>query len=182
MKTKLEKEFEEFKSEFLEMMPEHKSTPLIDVLYKFKSKLVKLISAYKAENKGKTEIIQNQTEELTRLRLEAYLYKSKLRDIRKKVEFHDLKFEGWDQYQLTERYAKLFNQLPATFTIQEIELLAMREVGADNDNLETMLWQYENLYLISKKADGSYLKLLDSVPSDLNEIAYIRERVSLAIN
>ncbi|WP_339608216.1 hypothetical protein [uncultured Roseivirga sp.] len=181
MKSKLEKEFEKFKKEFLGILPEEKGA-LLDCLWKFKSKIFKMISTYKAEIKSKNEVILNQTDELTRLRLETYLYKSKLRDIQKKVEFHDLKFEGWDHYQLSEKYAKLFNKLPAVFTNQEIELLAMREVGADNDDLETMLWQYENLYLISKKADGSYIKLLDAVPSDLNEIDYIRDRVSLVQN
>lgn len=181
MKSKLEKKFEKFKIEFLGVTPEERGSQL-EILWKFKSKLIKMISTYKVEIKSKNEVILNQTDELTRLRLETYLYKSKLRDIQKKVEFHDLKFEGWDQYQLSEKHAKLFNKLPAVFTNQEVELLAMREVGADNDDLETMLWQYENLYLISKKADGSYIKLLDAVPSDLNEIDYIRDRVSLVQN
>ncbi|WP_421977877.1 hypothetical protein [Roseivirga seohaensis] len=181
MKTKLEKVLKEIKDDYLNKRSRGEETTAYDFL-KFKAKFIKIISRYKKEIAKKSEVIQNQTEELTRLRLEVYLYKAKLRDIRKKLDYHDVKFEGWDMYQLSEGYAKLFNKLPAKFNKKQIELLGISEIGADNDELGTMLWQCENLYLISKKADGSYIKLLDAVPSDLNEIDYIRDRVSLVQN
>jgi len=181
MKTKLEKVLEEIKDEYLNKRSSGAEATIDDFL-KFKAKFIKIISRYKKEIAKKSEVIQNQTEELTRLRLEAYLYKAKLKDIRKQVDLHNISFEGWDMYQLSEDYAKLFNKLPSKFNRKQIELFAISEIGADNDDLDTMLWQCENFYLISKKADGSYLKLLDAVPSDLNEINYIKDRVSLMVD
>ena len=178
MKTKLDKFFKNYRKEKIQLS-KGDAEGSSKLFLKLESEVYKLVGGYREEIKSKTDIIQNQLNELDRLRLETYLYKCKVQELQKAKELEDFKFEGWDKYQLTKEIAKVFNSLPACFSTQQIEEVAMPLIGASSEDVDVMLWRFKNLHLVSQKADSTWRKLIDKVPEDLNEIQYIRKRISI---
>ncbi|OEK06721.1 hypothetical protein [Roseivirga misakiensis] len=178
MKTKLDKLFDNFNGVFWKTLKVD-SDAAHDAYWKFKAEVLKFIGQSRAELKEKDAIIHNQMNEIINQKLEVFLYKSLLREQREKLDRSDREFEGFDKYTFEQNDVDVYNNAPFSFSIEEFRRHALLHGGADTEDADGLIWKYTNFHLISKRADGSYVKLLDRIPRDLNEIEFIKSRISI---
>lgn len=180
MYANLEKKCEDFTRSFTKALKEGQDTSRM--ILDFGSEMVKEASKERKVISEKDTIIREQLEVLASQRLEIFLCKAMLREMRATLDEFNLKIEGWDRYTFDKKELTFFNVLPPKFTLEEFHTIGASEIGLTEGSREGMMDFYERFHLITKKFDGSYSKMIDRVPENLNEIKYIKDRVSLMVD
>ncbi len=180
MNANLEKKCEDFARGFANAIKEGKETTKL--ILDFEAKLIKGASKHRKIISEKDAIIKEQMEALAAQRLETLLHRAMLREMRETLDQFNLKTEGWDRYVFDRDEVSFFNLLPPKFTLEEFHTIGASEQGLSESSREGLMMFYQRFYLITEKYDGSYSKMTDKVPENLNEIKYIKDRVSLIVD
>lgn len=180
MKAKVEKICEDFSRDYAKVLENGGNASEAKIAFE-----QKLIKATAKQNKLLTEkdtIIKEQLEEIATQRLEVNLQKALLREMRARLDQFNLEVEGWDRYTFDKNEQSFFNILPPKFTLDEFHSIGAAELGLSEGTREGLMLFYQRFHLITEKFDGSYSKMIDRVPENLNEINYIKDRVSLMVD
>lgn len=180
MNNKIEKICEGFRRNYAKALENGEKTTEIQL--EFEAKLLKHGTKEQKKIAQKDAIIKEQLDELASQRMEIFLYQALLREMRSTLDKHNLSIEGWDRYVFEKSELEFFNLLPARFSLDEFHRLGATELGLVEGSREGMLDFYKQFHLVSEKHDGSFAKMIDKVPSDLNQLAYIKDRVSLMVS
>ncbi|WP_305982377.1 hypothetical protein [Roseivirga thermotolerans] len=181
METKVEKIIEDFSMECAKALKNGEEVPS-DLKLQIEAELIKAASQDSEKILEKDKVIRQQLNEIADLRLMVSLQKSLLEHAKRELDKFNLTVEGWDRYVFEKNEQLLFNALPAYFDLDELHFIGESKFGLSESSRLGMIDFFLRFYLISEHKNGFYRKLLDRVPTDLNEIAHIKNRVTLPLS